>query len=128
MHLNLVLLRDFEIPIHTGIKEACNRIQDNALNEIVTNPKIVVDNLSTFLVRSSKEAENTNSIGRIRGEFSEVPTMNQMLLSANEQIDAPGIMVKSGNLFRPNTLQMLATGEWKSQRNLMMYFKEEGNE
>lgn len=123
-----VLLRDFEIPIHTGIKEACNRIQDNALNEIVTNPKIVVDNLSTFLVRSSKEAENTNSIGRIRGEFSEVPTMNQMLLSANEQIDAPGIMVKSGNLFRPNTLQMLATGEWKSQRNLMMYFKEEGNE
>ena len=120
-----VLVPNFFIPVGTSIEDACNLIDQSVLNRLVEDYTILDNNRQAAVSKAQQASVNQTAIGRVLGDYSS--DVIEFTVMVDHPFDDANIKVRSSSLFRANTMLILSTCRWDSQKNLFIYYRGENN-
>ena len=116
-----MLVPNFIIPVGTTIEDACNLIDQSVLNRLVEDSTILDNNRQAAISKAQYAAVNQTAIGSIAGEFNSDEI--EYTIMVDHGFDDAQMKVQNSSLFRANTMLILSTCRWDSQKNLFIYYR-----
>lgn len=112
--------QEFTLSVDTPIKDACKAIDRSILNSLVNDSSILDNNRQAAMDKARQSSVNQNAIGSTKGEFG-CGNMEYTVM-VDRYFDDFEMHVKNSEMFRANTMLILSSCLWESQKNLYIYY------